>query len=179
MATSPAGPRLSIAKTPAGLVNSRSCGEFYTQDLRPEDVQILLASDKSDTSLWAMAQLDAKAKGVTPDDYLASVQKELLDFFQKREDGSREVWGRVQLLEALRSALATTGQFAMLLGGKNFGKSTLLKNVAGTAEILMETGQVGRVLCVTRARSSANERTSACVTPPAQPPPAPRTLYAP
>lgn len=156
LATSPAGPRLSIAKTPAGLVNSRSCGEFYTQDLRPEDVQILLASDKSDTSLWAMAQLDAKAKGVTPDDYLASVQKELLDFFQKREDGSREVWGRVQLLEALRSALATTGQFAMLLGGKNCGKSTVLKNVAGTAEILMETGQVGRVLCVARARSSAN-----------------------
>ena len=116
----------------------------------------MLASDKSDTSLWAMAQLDAKEKGVTPDDYLASVLKELLDFFQKREDGSREVWGRVQLLEALRSALATTGQFAMLLGGKNFGKSTLLKNVAGTAEILMETGQVGRVLCVARARSSAN-----------------------
>jgi len=148
LATSPAGPRLSIAKTPAGLVNSRSCGEFYTQDLRPEDVHILLASDKSDTSLWAMAQLDAKAKGVTTDDYLASVQKELLDFFQKREDDSREVWGRVQMLEALRSALATTGQFAMLLGGKNCGKSTVLKNVAGTAEILMETGQVGRVLYV-------------------------------
>ena len=156
LSTSPAGPRLSIAKTPAGLVNSRSCGEFYTQDLRPEDVQILLASGKSDKSLWAMAQLDAEEKGVTPDDYLASVQKELLDFFQKREDGSREVWDRVQLLEALRSALATTGQLAMLLGGKNCGKSTVLKNVAGTAEILMWTGQVGRVLCVARARSSAN-----------------------
>ena len=165
MATSPAGPRLSIAKTPAGLVNSRSCGEFYTQDLRPEDVQILLASGKSEKSLWAMAQLDAEEKGVTPDDYLASVQKELLAFYKKREDGAQEVWDREQLLEALRSALATTGQFAMLLGGKNCGKSTVLKNVAGvtnkdkkggTAVIQMETGQVGRVLCVARARSSPN-----------------------
>ena len=112
-----------------------------------------------------MAQLDAKAKGVTTDDYLASVQKELLDFFQKREDDSREVWGRVQMLEALRSALATTGQFAMLLGGKSCGKSTVLRNVAGvtnrdkkggTGEIQMETGETGRVLCVARARSSAN-----------------------
>ena len=30
---------------------------------------------------------------VSPDDYLASVQKELLDFFQKREDGSRLAGG--------------------------------------------------------------------------------------
>ena len=54
----------------------------------------------------------------------------------------------------------------MLLGGKSCGKSTVLKNVAGvtnedkkggTSEIKMEmTGQVGRVLCVARARSSAN-----------------------
>ena len=35
----------------------------------------MLASNKSDTSLWAMAQLDAKEKGVTTDDYLASVLK--------------------------------------------------------------------------------------------------------
>ena len=51
----------------------------------------------------------------------------------------------------------------MLLGGKSCGKSTVLKNVAGvtnedkkggTSEIKMEkTGQVGRVLCVARARS--------------------------
>ena len=116
----------------------------------------MLASGKSEKSLWAMAQLDAEEKGVSPDDYLASVLKKLLHFKKKREDGSREVWDREQLLEALRSALATTGQFAMLLGGKNCGKSTVLKNVAGTAEILMETGQVGRVLCVARARSSAN-----------------------
>ena len=103
-----------------------------------------------------MAQLDAKERGVTTDDYLASVFKKLLHFYEKREDGPQEVWDREQMLEALRSALATTGQFAMLLGGKNCGKSTVLKNVADTAEILMETGQVGRVLCVARARSSAN-----------------------
>ena len=159
------GRRLSTARTPAGLVNSRSCGEFYTQELRPEDVQVLLASGKSEKSLWAMAQLDAEEKGVSPDDYLASVHKKLLHFKKKREDGSREVWDREQLLEALRSALATTGQFAMLLGGKSCGKSTVLRNVAGvtnrdknggTGEIRMETGQVGRVLCVARARSSAN-----------------------
>ena len=116
LSTSPAGPRLSIAKTPAGLVNSRSCGEFYTQDLRPEDLHILLASDKSEKSLWAMAQLDAEDKGVTTDDYLASVLKELLHFYEKREDGSQEVWDREQLLDAVQNALATTGQFAMLLG---------------------------------------------------------------
>ena len=89
------GRRLSTAKTPAGLVNSRSCGEFYTQELRPEDVQVLLASGKSEKSLWAMAQLDAEEKGVSPDDYLASVHKKLLHFRnKKREDGSREVWDR-------------------------------------------------------------------------------------
>ena len=77
---------------------------------------------------------DAKEKGVTPDDYLASVHKELLDFYERREDGSQEVWDREQLLEALRSALATTGQsdcHAMLLAGKSCGKSTVLKSVAG------------------------------------------------
>ena len=158
--------RLSSAKTPAGLVNSRSCGDFYTQQLRPEDVHVLLASGESEKSLWVMAQLDAEEKGVSPDDYLASVHKELLHFCErKREDGSREVWDREQLLEALRSALATTGQFAMLLGGKSCGKSTVLRNVAGvtnrdkkggTGEIQMETGETGRVLCVARARSSAN-----------------------
>lgn len=182
-ATPPADPRLSIAKTPAGLVNSRSCGEFYTQDLRPEDLHILLASDKSEKSLWAMAQLDAEAKGVTTDDYLASVLKELLHFYEKREDGSQEVWDREQLLEALRSALATTGQFAMLLGGKSCGKSTVLRNVSGvtnrdkkggTGEIQMETGQTGRVLCVARARSSANAHPRALLhrrTPPLHPAP--------
>ena len=86
----------------------------------------MLASDKSDNSLWAMAQLDAEEKGVTPDDYLASVLDQLLDLYKKREDGSKEVWDREQLFEALRSALATTGQFAMLLGGKSCGKSTVL-----------------------------------------------------
>ena len=125
------GRRLSTARTPAGLVNSRSCGEFYTQELRPEDVQVLLASGKSENSLWAMAQLDAKERGVTTDDYLASVFKKLLHFYEKREDGSQEVWEREQLVEALRSALATTGQFAMLLGGKSCGKSTVLRNVSG------------------------------------------------
>ena len=165
------GRRLSTAKTPAGLVNSRSCGEFYTQKLRPEDVQVLLASGKSEKSFWAMAQLDAEEKGVSPDDYLASVHKELVDFCERKlEDGSREVWDREQLLEAVRSALATSGQFAMLLGGKSCGKSTVLRNVAGvtgvvekggTANIKMSTGQAGRVLCVSCAR----------VTPPMHPPP--------
>ena len=125
------GRRLSTAKTPAGLVNCRSCSQFYTQELRPEDVQVLLASGKSENSLWAMAQLDAEEKGVSPDDYLASVHKKLLHFCEKRENGSREVWDRKQLLEAIRSALATSGQFAMLLGGKSCGKSTVLKSVAG------------------------------------------------
>ena len=86
-------PRLLLA-----LVNSRSCGEFYTQELRPEDVQVMLASGKSEKSLWAMAQLAAEAPGVSPDDYLASVHKKLLHFRKKREDGSREVWDREQLL---------------------------------------------------------------------------------
>ena len=54
----------------------------------------MLASDKSDNSLWAMAQLDAEEKGVSPDDYLASIHKKLLHFKKKREDGSREVWDR-------------------------------------------------------------------------------------
>ena len=171
------GRRLSTAKTPAGLVNSRSCGEFYTQELRPEDVQVLLASGKSENSLWAMAQLDAEEKGVSPDDYLASVHKKLLHFCEKRENGSREVWDRKQLLEAIRSALATSGQFAMLLGGKSCGKSTVLRNVAGvtgvgekggTANIKMSTGKAGRVLCVSCAR----------VTPPMPPPPPPHpTLH--
>ena len=117
--------RLSSAKTPAGLVNSRSCGEFYTQQLRPEDVQVLLASGESEESLWVMAQLDAEEKGVTPDDYLASVHKELLDFYKRKKDGSQEVWDREQLLDAVKNALGTTGQFGMLLGGKSCGKSTV------------------------------------------------------
>ena len=73
-------------------------------------------SEKSDKSLWVMAQLDAEEKGVTPDDYLTSVHKELLDFYERSEDGSQEVWDREQLLDAVQNALATTGQFAMLLG---------------------------------------------------------------
>ena len=69
-----------------------------------------------------MAQLDAEERGVTPDDYLASVLTKLLHFYEEREDGSKEVWDREQLLEALRSALATTGKFAMLLGREEYGR---------------------------------------------------------
>ena len=51
-----------------------------------------------------MAQLDAEEKGVSPDDYLASVHKELLDFYERREDGSQEVWDRrEQLLDAVQN----------------------------------------------------------------------------
>ena len=94
------GRRLSTAKTPAGLVN-----QFYTQELRPEDVQILLASARQEREALVRdgAQLDAKEKGVTPDDYLASVHKELLDFYERREDGSQEVWDREQLLDAVQN----------------------------------------------------------------------------
>ena len=97
------GRRLSTAKTPAGLVNSRSCGEFYTQELRPQTGgrPDLRCQRQEREELVGDGAARCRGEGgfalVSPDDYLASVQKELLDFFQKREDGSREVWDRVPL----------------------------------------------------------------------------------
>ena len=136
------GRRLSTAKTPAGLVNCRSCSQFYTQELRPEDVQILLAlacqrQEREElvgdgAARWQMPRRRGLRRTTT---WPQSTRSCLTSTRGARTDRRRcGIAESSCLMRSKINALATTGQsdcHAMLLAGKSCGKSTVLKSVAG------------------------------------------------
>jgi hypothetical protein len=74
--------------------------------------------------MWEAAEKDAADKGVPVKEYVANLKANMTKFAN-----SDVVYGREELLLALRMAFSGDGQFCLLLGGKNVGKSIILQTL--------------------------------------------------
>ena len=140
-----ASDRISVTKSPAGLVNSDSDGEFYTHNLQIKDLDVL----NPEQTLWVALRLDAFDKGCTPDEHLQTILANASTFFETKADGSREVVDRTSTTKAIIEALRKKGELCMGLGGKSCGKTVLLKETIKN-ELSKEGDRV--VLYAQRAR---------------------------
>ncbi|KAL1504269.1 hypothetical protein AB1Y20_010678 [Prymnesium parvum] len=117
--TASPAPLLSVSMRPSGLVNSASSTQFFTSRLTEADLAVL-----DPGVLWEAACLDAASMGYNSTDaYLDRVQAAMHAFFHARELYDRS------LVNAIRGALTSEGQFSMLLGGKSCGKSFMLNAI--------------------------------------------------
>jgi chromosomal replication initiation ATPase DnaA len=74
--------------------------------------------------MWKAAVKDANEKGVPVEEYMANIDDNIEKFAL-----SDTIYGRKELLGALRDAFNDEGQFVLLLGGKSVGKSYVLRNL--------------------------------------------------
>jgi hypothetical protein len=74
--------------------------------------------------MWEAAQMDAADIGVPVKEYVAKVEANMETFAK-----SDVIYDREELLLALRDAFTNKGKFCLLLGGKNVGKSVVLKTL--------------------------------------------------
>ena len=75
--------------------------------------------------MWEAATKDAEKVGVPVDKYVKQVKTNVETFVN-----SHMIYDREELVRYLDEAVKVKGSFTLLLGGKNVGKSTVLKSLA-------------------------------------------------
>ncbi len=106
----------------SGLMNRTSTDMYYAGTLDfPED----LRGFTQPGLMWKAVQQDAKVVNISPEDHLSHIKGSMEKFFT--EGG---VFNREELLGAVHNELAAKGTFTLLLGGKNVGKSMVMRSVA-------------------------------------------------
>ena len=89
------------------------------------DAPLLLRDTRAD--FWQAALADAADRGVGAEAYLKTASRARSKFLD-----SGVVHNRDEFRRALLSVFESTGQFGLLLGGKNVGKSLLLSDLSHT-----------------------------------------------
>ena len=103
-------------------MNSTSSDKFYAETLDlPDDLEDFTATGL----MWKAAQADARVRGISPEDYVSQIQSGIRTFFDKDD-----LYNREELLATLNETLLSKGTLTLLVGGKNVGKSNVLRSVA-------------------------------------------------
>jgi hypothetical protein len=102
----------------AGLTNHTSDDKFFSRKLELHNIEGFTKKGL----LWEAAQADAAALTLSPEAYLHRVEKHMDTFFDEGK-----LFNRSHLLDELRSSLSHRGNFVLLLGGKDVGKTQVMK----------------------------------------------------
>ena len=129
-----------------GLVGPSSTPTLYARRL-PD----LPAAGRLLTSpglLWAAVEHDAAVMRLPPGAYVASAESGAADFFARKA-----LHGRTETMATLTSLMGTKrGQFMLFLGGKDVGKSMMLRSLAATLRL----GRKHRVVHVDARETGSN-----------------------
>ena len=116
-----AGGRAFATTFPFGLTNTSATDNYFTTQL-DMDAPLLLRDTRADFMQAACA--DAAERGLEVKEYLSVASRACSAFLC-----SGVLHNREEVKRALRNVFEATGQFALFLGGKNVGKSLLLKDL--------------------------------------------------
>jgi hypothetical protein len=110
---------------PFGLTNTSATDKYFTTEL-DVDNPLLLRDTCAD--FMQAARKDAAERGVGVSDYLTTAYRARSAFLAMGAPCNRE-----EVKRALSNVFVDTGQFALFLGGKNVGKSLLLRDLSHTS----------------------------------------------
>jgi hypothetical protein len=105
------------------LIGPSSDDKYYAKQLDITAKGLLTFTQRG--SMWAAAVADAEERRITTEEYMSSITN-----YSSVYMSLNELWDRDELVDHLRCQLKKKGSFTMLLGGKNTGKSMVLKSLA-------------------------------------------------
>ena len=108
-----------------GLTNTKATDKYFTTEL-DVDNPLLLRDTCAD--FMRAAREDAAERGVGVSDYLTAAYHARSAFL-----AMGALYNREEVKHALSNIFVDTGQFALFLGGKNVGKSLLLRDLSRTS----------------------------------------------
>jgi hypothetical protein len=135
----------------SGLIGPSSDKDYYARrlDLNSADLKGFTESGL----MWAAAEADAQALEITPEEYMNRVETSIDQFISDGVLFDR----RDALMNHLRSGLGERRAFTLLLGGKNVGKSLILRSLAE------EYNKAGAIVVVVNMRLTGHNGLTASI----------------